>query len=201
MKLAAKLATAAASVTLAFSAVGVNSAQAVFVAPYAVSSWVTTNTNDNGSVNTSNAPTDITIITGADNGTATQGSTDYTVTANTFGQPSGLVSFSWIYSTNDVDSSTDPFSFIISGQLTDILNNSEYLVDVPRNFTATVANGDSFGFRLATDNYGGSATVTISNFSVTPVPEPSALPCMVLLVGGLFVLKQKYSQVKNSILN
>lgn len=189
MKLAAKLGIATASVALSLTAVGVNSAQAVFIGPYDVSNWTLTNTNANGSVNTDNAPVQIQLTTGADNGTATDGTTDYTITADTLGQ----VSFSWDYSTQDIDSSYDPFRFVLNSTTIPILNNVQS--SGSGNFTATIAKGDLFGFQLVTDNSFGSGTVTISNFDFAPVPEPSSLPCMVLFVGALFVMKKKYSQL------
>jgi hypothetical protein len=57
--------------------------------------------------------------------------------------------------------------------------------------TFNVLAGDSFGFRIATeDNTFGPGSVTISNFSApgpmapTPVPEPSAVLSL-LVLGGL----------------
>lgn len=189
MKLVAKLGIATASVAFSFTAVGVNSAQAVFIGSYDVSNWTLTNTNANGSVNTSGAPAQIQLTIGEDNETGTSGTTDYTLTADTLGQ----VSFSWNYSTQDYDSSYDPFRFVQNSTTTDILNNIKYTGS--GNFTATIAKGDLFGFQLVTDNIGGSGTVTISNFDFAPVPEPSFLPCMVLFVGALLMMKKKYSQL------
>ena len=63
---------------------------------YAPSNWTFTNSNADGSVNTSQAPTSISL-TGGNNGSSDPGNTDYTTTAAAAGE----VMFDWDYSTFD----------------------------------------------------------------------------------------------------
>lgn len=177
MKLATKLGIASASVALSFAAVGVNSAQAAFISPYDVSNWTLTNTNADGYVDTSGAPNQITLTGGNKGILSGLGKTDYTTTA----VGSGQVSFSWDYSTQDWSSNFDPFQFVLNNTPTTIFNNG--LTSGSGTFTTTVAQGDVFGFEVATvDNIYGRGSVTVSNFNA-PVPEPSTIGSTLVTVG------------------
>ncbi len=181
MKLATKLGIASASVALSFAAVGVNSAQAAFINPYGVSNWTLTNTNADGFVDTSSAPNQITLSGGNKGILSGIGRTDYTTTAI----GSGQVSFSWNYSTQDFFSSLDPFRFVLNNTVTNIFPNNilnAFQKSGSGTFTTTVAQGDVFGFRVATGNGGGRGSVTISNFNA-PVPEPSTIGSTLVTVG------------------
>ena len=95
------------------------------------------------------------------------------------------ISFSWSYHTNDVDGPTfDPF-FYLNGGLTQ-LTNSGGPNSQSGSFSALVSAGDIFGFNQhSLDSIFGSATTTISNFNVTPVPEPETYA---MLLAGLSLL-------------
>jgi hypothetical protein len=148
-----------------------------FQTPYAPINWTFTNSNADGSVNTSGAPASISL-TGGDNGSNSSGTTNYTTTA----AAAGTVTFDWNYSTAD-GPFFDPFGYLLNGSFTQVTNNGG---GVFQNGTSTfnVLAGDSFGFRIFTrDNFLGPGSVTISNFSA-PIPEPSTVLSL-LVLGGL----------------
>ncbi|NCR70594.1 MAG: PEP-CTERM sorting domain-containing protein [Microcystis aeruginosa LG13-12] len=148
-----------------------------FQTPYAPINWTFTNSNADGSVNTSGAPASISL-TGGDNGSNSSGTTNYTTTA----AAAGTVTFNWNYSTAD-GPFFDRFGYLLNGSFTQVTDNGG---DVVQNGTSTfnVLAGDSFGFRIFTvDNLFGRASVTISNFSA-PIPEPSTVLSL-LVLGGL----------------
>ena len=171
------------TVSLTLAAASSASAATVFgfQTPYAPSNWTFTNSNANGLVNTGGAPASISL-TGGDNGSNSSGTTNYTTTA------AGTVTFDWNYSTND-GPLLDRFGYLLNGSFTQVTNNGG---DVDQNGTSTfnVLAGDSFGFRIfTTDNTGGRASVTISNFSA-PAPVPASVPepstvLSLLVLGGL----------------
>ena len=169
------------TVSLTLAAASGASAATVFgfQTPYAPINWTFTNSNADGSVNTGGAPASISL-TGGNNGSFNSGTTNYTTTA----AAAGTVTFNWNYSTAD-GPFWDPFGYLLNGSFTQVTNN---VGGVVQNGTSTfnVLAGDSFGFRIFTrDNFGGRASVTISNFSApAPVPEPSTVLSL-LVLGGL----------------
>ncbi len=142
------------------------------------------NSNADGSVNTSGAPASISL-TGGDNNSNSSGTTSYTTTA----AAAGTVTFNWNYSTDDAVTSFDPFGYLLNGSFTQVTNDGGGVV---QNGTSTfnVLAGDSFGFRISTnDNIAGRGSVTISNFSA-PAPVPASVPepstvLSFLVLGGL----------------
>ncbi|NCT43332.1 MAG: PEP-CTERM sorting domain-containing protein [Microcystis aeruginosa G11-09] len=170
------------TVSLTLAAASSASAATVFgfQTPYAPINWTLTNNNADGSVNTSGAPTSISL-TGGNNGSNAPGTTDYTTTA----AAAGTVTFDWDYSTND-GPFFDPFGYLLNGSFSFLAGSGQ-----SGTSTFNVLAGDSFGFRIATtDNCCGRGSVTISNFSApgpmapTPVPEPSTVLSL-LVLGGL----------------
>ncbi|MDB9416628.1 PEP-CTERM sorting domain-containing protein [Microcystis aeruginosa] len=97
------------------------------------------------------------------------------------------MTFDWNYSTDDLAPFFDPFGYLLNGSFIQVTNNGGGVV---QNGTSTfnVLAGDSFGFRIATnENNFGRGSVTISNFSApapAPVPEPSTVLSL-LVLGGL----------------
>jgi hypothetical protein len=178
-----------ATVGAAVVALGaVDSAQAFgFTGPYAPSYWTLSNDNTNGFVNTSNAPSSITII-GGDQGGLGSGQTTYTTTALI----GGLLSFNWSYGTADVDGpSFDPFGFVLNGAFTQLTDNFGPYYGQSGSFSTTLAQGDIFGFGINTvDNALGSANATISDFAA-PVPEPVSTLGMLIGVGAMLKRKQQ----------
>ena len=170
------------TVSLTLAAASGASAATVFgfQTPYAPINWTFTNSNADGSVNTGGAPASISL-TGGNNGSFNSGTTNYTTTA----AAAGTVTFDWNYSTADVSAFWDPFGYLLNGSFIQVTDDGGGVV---QNGTSTfnVLAGDSFGFRIFTrDNFGGRASVTISNFSApAPVPEPSTVLSL-LVLGGL----------------
>ncbi|MFM6367710.1 MAG: hypothetical protein ACKPGN_05685, partial [Dolichospermum sp.] len=91
-----------------------------FTGDYAPSNWNLTNSNANGSVNTSTAPNSITL-NGGNNGTKLFGRTNYSIT-NTNPLPVNI-SFNWLYSTADNDPLADWFDVNHNGSYTTIAAN------------------------------------------------------------------------------
>ena len=173
----------------------VDSAQAFgFTGAYAPSNWTLSNNNTNGYVNTSNAPSSISII-GGDTGSGEPGQTTYTTTALI----GGLLSFNWSYGTADVDGPAfDPFGFVLNGAFTQLTNSSG-----PNGqsgaFSTTLAQGDIFGFGInTTDNIVGSGNATISDFA-TPVPEPVSTLGMLIGTGAMLKRRQQQKAKDKSI--
>ena len=179
-----------ATVGAAVVALGaVDSAQAFgFTGAYAPSNWTLSNDNTNGYVDTSNAPSSISIIGGNQGEEAGFGfgQTTYTTTALI----GGLLSFNWSYGTADWDPSWDPFGFVLNGAFTQLTNSSG-----PNGqsgaFSTTLAQGDIFGFGINTvDNAFGSGNATISDFAA-PVPEPVSTLGMLIGTGAMLMRKQQ----------
>ena len=158
-------------------------ASANFSGYYAPANWQVGHAPDNltdfGSVDTTGAPGSITLI-GSDSGSGAFSRVDFTIMA----PAAGTFSFSWAYTSPDTDgASADQAGYLKTGQfqLTDDggANSQSGLVSV------LVAAGDKIGFHVTTrDNLGGSASLTISNFSA-PVPEPASVAMMALGLVGL----------------
>ncbi|MDJ0690785.1 MAG: hypothetical protein QNJ41_20040 [Xenococcaceae cyanobacterium MO_188.B32] len=160
-----KLAFVAAGTFLSVAALDIKSAQAAFSGFYAPSNFTLTNTNANGFVDITGAPSSVTL-TGGNNLSGTFGTTDYTTTA--FGD--GQVSFDWDYLSFNASPEFDPFGFLLNGDFTQLTDNNGLLSQFD-GFTTSVQEGDIFGWRIATiDNGFGAAQTTISNFDA-PAPE------------------------------
>ena len=162
------LAITAVGLTLAVASSASAATVFGFQDEYAPSNWTFTNSNADGSVNTSQAPTSISL-TGGDDGSSAPGNTDYTTTAAAAGE----VMFDWDYSTFD-GPFWDPF-FVLNGTPIQLTDDSGSQIQ-SGTFMFDVLAGDIFGFRIRTiDNTSGRATVTISNFEAPApaVPEPS----------------------------
>ncbi len=105
-------------------------------------------------------PPDFNVITiSGDNLSGMEGWTDLVVdvTADV------TVSFDWSYTTND-GATWDQFGYLIDGVFTQLTDNTG-----PNNQTGNASvpltAGQEFGFRArTTDNFGGPATITVSNF-------------------------------------
>ena len=160
--------------TVSLTLAAASSASAAFQGPYAPINWTLTNSNADGFVDTTGAPASISL-TGGDNDSGDPGTTDYTTTA----AAAGTVTFDWNYSSSD-DPGWDGFGYLLNGSFSFLADSSG------QNGTSTfnVLAGDSFGFRIFTeDNDLGPGSVTISNFSA-PIPEPSTVLSL-LVLGGL----------------
>ena len=155
----------AASVVLAL---GLSApAAADFSGYYAIANWTLTD-NAFGSVDTSTAPSAITLTSG---NSQVAGDTLFTITA----PATENISFNWSYVTNDLwgESSSDPFGYVINGVTTLVINELQDSSIPTQSGTAhfTVNAGDVFGFDANTlDGYNGSAVTVASGFTAVPLP-------------------------------
>jgi len=153
-----------------------------FSVSYDPSNWTTTN---GGTVDTTNAPTSITVQG------SYSGSTLYTVTA----AGSGTVSFDWSYLNRSDSANWSPLFRILNGNKTTLFNAPVTSGSGTDSFT--VATGDTFGFGIGDSNNAlGPGSTTVSNFSApdaTPVPfdfDPSlGLAALGIGFGGKRLLK------------
>jgi hypothetical protein len=164
-----------------FSSAGPAQAAIVgFQGPYAPVNWTLTTNGGNGSVDTSGAPTSITLV-GSDAGTGNF--TDFT----TLAVGDGLFSFSWDYETSDLGGpGEDPFGYLLEGNYTQLSDNGGALVQ-SGSASFSVLAGQTFGFRVVTsDGLWGPAQSTISSFEApsAAIPEPGTWAAAALLVGG-----------------
>ncbi|AFZ35236.1 hypothetical protein Sta7437_1674 [Stanieria cyanosphaera PCC 7437] len=160
-----------------------------FQGAYAPANWTFTNSNADGSVNTSSAPNSITL-TGGNNGSGSSGTTDYTIAAVS----NSTIAFNWNYSTVD-GPSWDPFNFLLNGTPTQ-LTNSGGAQTQSGLASFNVNTGDIFGFRISTvDNVFGPGVVTISNFpDATAVPFDVSPTTGLLMLGGIY----GFNHIRNS---
>jgi hypothetical protein len=154
-----------------------------FQGPYDPANWTLTPNGGNGSVDTSGAPTSITLV-GSDTGSNIGlRFTDFT----TLAVGDGLVSFSWDYETFDNGGpGEDPFGYLLEGNYTQLSDNGGAMVQ-SGSASFSVLAGQTFGFRVVTvDDLWGPAQSTISSFEVgsAAVPEPGTWSAAALLAGG-----------------
>lgn len=178
--LAATLYGAMTAALIGFS----TNAAADFSGVYIPGNWTTSQGGGNGSVDTSGAPTSITI-TGSDfpgDPDELNAMTSFTIVA----AGSGTVMFDWDYQTNDIDGpGLDQAGYLLNGIRHQFSNDSGAN---SQNSSASfdVIAGNTFGFYIDSfDSKLGAASLTISSFSA-PVPEPgqAAMLALGLLVMG-----------------
>lgn len=165
-------------------------AAADFSGYYAVGNWtIKPLGNDHGSVDTTGAPGSITLI-GSDDSLVIDPQNDGYATGLEFkiaAQAAGTFRFDWNYSTADLGGpGYDPAWALVNGQKT--LSDDGGATSQNGTYSVHVAAGDVIGFRIdSQDNYGGAATLVISNFSapVTAVPEPASATMLALGLLGL----------------
>lgn len=147
-------------------------ASADFSGYYAPGNWTVDTLGANGSADFSGAPSTLVVI-GPDGGSGF-GYTDVFIAADA----TGTFSFDWSYSSVD-DPGFDSGLYINNGFF--------FLSDTNGDFgsvSVAINAGDTIGFTVeSADQLFGAGVLTITNFSVTPIPEPSALA--LVLVGGV----------------
>jgi hypothetical protein len=122
------------------------------------------------------------------------------------------LSFSWEYVTTDIDGPAfDPFGYVVDnfppddprveGDVVELIDRGG-AVEQAGTFTTDVIEANQiFGLQIGTDNRGGRAQVTISDFMVMvtepdvvppqAVPEPTSAIAIALLAGLGLSLRQK----------
>lgn len=162
-------------------------ASADFSGYYAPAQWATVHASeggiDLGSVDTTGAAASITLI-GSNSSPEELGlpsRLEFTITA----PAAGTFSFDWSYASSDESPLYDPAGWIVNGPLR--LTDDEGGSSQSGHLSVSVLAGDVIGFHVTTeDNYGGNATLTITNFSAPlPVPEPASVAMMSLGLLGL----------------
>ena len=148
-----------------------------FSGDYDPSKWTTTlSPASDGSVDISNAPTDITIT--GPNYLQLSSFINYTIGAPS----SGTVSFDWLYSTIDSPGG-DSFGYLINGVRTQLTDDPNTL---PTGTAFSVVSGDIFGFYVAsTDGDFGAGIATVSNFSGPGSPGSTDVPAPAAVLGVL----------------
>jgi|SRR5947209_1560155 len=167
---------------MAFSLVFASQASAAFVGDYALSKFMLTNVNtDNSDVMTPDGGLSI-VFTGGQNNTGIPGLTDFVATA----AGTGLVKFEFSYSSLDIPM-VDYAGYLLNNAFTQLADTDGQSGSVMFN----VSLGQSFGFRVGTDNQFEPGILTVSNFSApsagtSSVPEPGTAGafCIALLAAG-----------------
>ena len=136
---------------------------AQFSGSFAPSNWTFYNAPFvvNGSVQTINAPSTITVLSGNSN---VGGYSFYTATATS----TGSFTFNWNYATNDAVPAFDPFMYSINGGTPIVVPGLLiYGAKIQSgSFCMPVTAGNTFTFIMyTTDGKFGSSNATISNFS------------------------------------
>jgi hypothetical protein len=148
-----------------------------FYGPYAVGNWTTTLSNSDGWVDTSLAPSSVTLW-GGDNQSGLGGTTLFSIIV-----PSATTqAFAWDYQTFDCCGGVwDPAGYEINGVFTQLSLNLDPYVGSSGTTTVSLNAGDEFGFYVNTpDNILARAEITIS-----PVPEPATLTLLGSALIGL----------------
>ena len=143
---------------------------------------------DTGSITV--GPPDFVTLIGSnigDGGTAGFHNTSFTIAASS--APQTTVTFDWHYVTDDIDPFWDLAYFVKGGaqfQLPTDGGGGGGDRDQMGSRSFSVGAGEVFGFSIVTtDATLGAATLTISNFQASPVPEPGSLA---MLTMGLMVV-------------
>lgn len=111
------------------------------------------------------------------------------------GGKAARISFSWVYSTSDVDDSPffDPFGVITDDgnfftQLTDDFGD----VQQQGSFSVIVGPGETFGFKaFALDGDFGTATTRVGDFRVDLLPEPTTLLLMAAALAAVTATRRR----------
>ncbi len=160
------------------------STQSGFANYYAPANWTVTHAPaaDQGTVNTSNAPTSVTLIS-SNGGNYGVHSVFFTIPI----QANGDITFNWSYITYDIDGSAyDLPQYAINGVIQGNICSFVSGGPVSQSGTCTipVLEGQTFSLVMsAIDDIMGSAHLTVSNF-VGPLPQPNTVQWFTVPTGG-----------------
>lgn len=132
-----------------------------FSGVFAPTNWAFSATNSDGLVNSTDAPSSISITSG-NNGSGASGTTDYSIVI----PETGTLSFNWVYNSDDGPEYDYPITYV--NELFTPLPDFDIVGPKPQNgiFTISVTQGTVFKISMITeDNQFGAATITISNFN------------------------------------
>lgn len=178
--------TASATIISILTSIPVSALAAGFTGPFDPSNFVLSNTNADGSVDTANAPTSITLI-GGDNRSNSVGTTDWTI--NIDSTRAGTISFDWMYSSLDTPGD-DEAGYLLNSNFFTLATQDGDSSTSP--VVLAVNNGDVFGFRVATaSNTGGPGEFTVNNFDAQPVPFEFSPTLGLVVLGGLHFYRQR----------
>lgn len=175
-----------------------------FTGDYDPNNWALTNSNSDGSVNTSNATAGQIILTGGDNNLGNAGTTDWTIT---IANP-GTLTFDWSFTSVDSPFGDDSAGYLFNGVFTSLATNTgdnninPGLGGTPITSSSTitipVVQGNTFGFRVQTSsNAGGPGVFTVNNFQATPVPFGFDSSAMIFSLGIIWgVNKWRKNSIK-----
>lgn len=141
--------------------------------------WTLDNQNADGSAVVTNGGVTLTL-TGGNNGSGLEGTTDLV----TLAAASGTVSFDYSYSSLDPTPGFDMAEYLLQATIVQFADTNGESGSISFAVTA----GDNFGFRMATaDNEGEPGILVISDFSApgTATPEPGTAG---LILGGLVLV-------------
>jgi hypothetical protein len=187
-------------VGLLLSAIYCTSALADFSGADAIVGWTLGGPagNNNGIVDTSSAPTSISLISN-DTGLH-DANQDFTFVAF----EDATISFDWTFSTVDTGTSAthgnqwDPFGYLLGVAFTQLSDDSGAVNTGSVTFSVSI--GDIFGFRSNTvDGLYGSSTTSVAGFSAVAtapmvVPLPPSVSLLICAFGGLVLVQRRRKQ-------
>ena len=141
--------------------------QTNFTGAYGLQNWTLSNSNANGSLDTTNSPNTISLK-GGNNGSQAEGNTNYTIITPS----AATISFNWAYTTTDAAPFDQPNTIVSINGIKTLLTgyNTNGGNNQSGSMAVNVNSGEPFGFNITTtDNLYGAATITISNFNFGPL--------------------------------
>lgn len=169
----------------------VSQAKASFIGSYAFANFTLTNQFADGSAQTPDGGLSV-VLTGGNTGSGLSGTTDLFITA----AGSGTVYFQYSYFSLD-EPHFDVAGFLVNGAFMPLTDTSGNMGVA----TFSIAQGQTFGFRVATmDNLGEPGILTVTDFGApsasTAAPEPVTWPMVVVAILGVVWYRRSSSTVR-----